>query len=99
MQLVSTQHYPPLHVASPRPYYIVAPAYRHNSAGIRVMHMLCHLLNRCGQDAYLYSSTTNPMWHTPLLTNELRQQHEQAGRQPIVVYPEVVSGTRPTHGR
>ncbi len=62
------------------------------------MHMLCHLLNRCGQDAYLYTATTNPMWHTPLLTNELKQQHEQVGRQPIVVYPEVVSGN-PTKAR
>jgi GT2 family glycosyltransferase len=32
------------------------------------------------------------MWHTPLLTDELKFQHEQAGREPIVVYPEVVPG-------
>lgn len=87
-----THAHPPLYATSPRPYYIVAPAYRQNSAGIRVMHMLCHLLNRCGQDAYLYPTQTNPLWHTPLLTDELERQHAQAGRQPIVVYPEVVPG-------
>lgn len=90
--------HPPLYATSPRPYYLVAPAYRQNSAGIRVMHMLCHLLNRCGQDAYLYPTQTNPLWHTPLLSNELKEQHEQAGRQPIMVYPEVVRGN-PTDAR
>jgi GT2 family glycosyltransferase len=88
----------PLHAAPQRPYYIEAPAYRRTSAGIRVMHMLCHLLNRSGHDAYLYpTAATNPLWHTPLLTPQLAQQHAQAGRQPITVYPEVVSGN-PRHG-
>ncbi|WP_198972483.1 glycosyltransferase [Xylophilus sp. ASV27] len=83
----------PLHAAPQRPYYIEAPAYRRTSAGIRVMHMLCHLLNRSGHDAYLYpTAATNPLWHTPLLTTQLVQQHAQAGRRPITVYPEIVSG-------
>ena len=83
----------PLHAAPQRPYYIEAPAYRRNSAGIRVMHLLCHLLNRSGHDAYLYpTAATNPLWHTPVLTPQLAQQHAQAGRRPITVYPEVVSG-------
>ena len=83
----------PLHAAPQRPYYIEAPAYRRTSAGIRVMHMLCHLLNRGGHDAYLYpTAATNPLWHTPVLTPQLAQQHAQAGRRPITVYPEVVSG-------
>lgn len=83
----------PLHAIPQRPYYIEAPAYRRNSAGIRVMHLLCHLLNRSGHDAYLYpTAATNPLWHTPVLTPELAQQHAQAGRRPITVYPEVVSG-------
>lgn len=89
---MTNRTYLPLHVASPRPYYIFAPPYRQNSAGIRVMHLLCHLLNRCGQDAYLFATETNPQWHTPLLTDVLQQQHAQAGREPIVVYPEVVPG-------
>lgn len=83
---------PQLHQGSPRPYYLLAPAYRRSSAGIRVMHMLCHLLNRCGQDAWMFPTETNPMWHTPLLNDALRKQHLDAGRQPIVIYPEVVRG-------
>lgn len=95
---MASRKMPPLHQVSPRPYYILAPEYRRSSAGIRVMHLLCHLLNRCGQDAYMFPTTTNPLWHTPLLTQELRQQHLQAGREPIVVYPEVVRGN-PCKGR
>lgn len=89
---MANQSFPPLFVAPTRPYYLLAPDYRRNSAGIRVMHMLCHLLNRCGQDAYMFPAQTNPLWHTPLLTGDLKQQHAEAGRRPIVVYPEVVRG-------
>ena len=84
---------PSLYAPVQRPYYIEAPAYRRNSAGIRVMHMLCHLLNRYGQDAYIYPTpTTNPLWHTPILTQSLLEQHQRADRKPITIYPEVVSG-------
>lgn len=87
-----------VYAAPQRPYYIEAPAYRRNSAGIRVMHLLCHVLNRCGHDAWLYpTGGTNPLWHTPMLTPQIVQQHAQAGRRPITVYPEVVSGN-PRHG-
>lgn len=88
-----------LHEPARRPYYIEAPSYRRTSAGIRVMHLLCHLLNRSGYDAYLYPvEATNPMWHTPVLTPQLWDAHRAAGRRPITVYPEVVSGN-PRHSR
>jgi len=96
---MASRTYPPLHTAPKRPYYIYAPDYRQTSAGIRVTHLICHLLNRCGQDAYLlFAKQTNPLWHTPLLTDILEQQHAEAGRPPIVVYPEVVRGN-PANGQ
>ncbi|WP_374244316.1 glycosyltransferase [Zoogloea sp.] len=75
-----------------RPYYIEAPAYRRTSAGIRVLHLLCHALNGIGEEAYLYPTDTNPLLNTPLVTPELIERHKAAGREPIVVYPEVVPG-------
>ena len=75
-----------------RPYYIDAPAYRRTSAGIRVMHLLCHALNCAGEEAYLYPTLTNPLLNTPLLTPETMLAHDRSGRKPITVYPEVVSG-------
>jgi tetratricopeptide (TPR) repeat protein len=36
-----------------RPYIVLAPAYTHQSAGIRVLHTLCNELNACGHTAYL----------------------------------------------
>lgn len=75
-----------------RPYYIDAPAYRRTSAGIRVLHLLCHALNSIGEEAYVYPTETHPALNTPLVTPELIERHKAAGREPIVVYPEVVPG-------
>jgi len=81
------------HTSSSRPYYIQAPPYRRHSAGIRVMHQLCHLLNSVGQDAWLYPTLdVNPHWHTPQLTDAVVVQHHRAGRKPIAVYPEITPG-------
>ncbi len=75
------------------PYYIAAPDYRQSSAGIRVLHYLCHALNQLGEEAYLIGSPyCNPHLSTPLLTRHALAAHVHAERAPIAVYPEVVTG-------
>ena len=83
---------PQLYESLRRPYYIETPPYRRSSAGIRVMHMLCHVLNRLGEEAYVFTSEVNPDLNTPTVTEDVVRRHLQAGREPIVVYPEIVSG-------
>lgn len=83
---------PQLYESQRRPYYIETPPYRRSSAGIRVMHMLCHVLNRLGEEAYVFTSEVNPELNTPTVTEDVVRRHLQAGREPIVVYPEIVSG-------
>ncbi|MDD0840118.1 hypothetical protein PSQ40_16150 [Curvibacter sp. HBC61] len=83
---------PQLYESLRRPYYIEAPPYRRSSAGIRVMHMLCHVLNRLGEEAYVFTTGVNPELNTPTVTEDVVRRHLQAGREPIVVYPEIVSG-------
>ena len=76
-----------------RPYYVVAPDYRHSSAGIRVMHQLCHGLNEIGASAHITGcSTVNARLRTPPLTPAVINGHAHAGLRPIAVYPEVVHG-------
>ncbi|MHB1678849.1 MAG: hypothetical protein ACYCSS_15195, partial [Sulfuriferula sp.] len=81
------------------PYYIVAPRYVRTSAGIKVLHLLCHALNRLGERAYLITYpyyppayATNPELNTPLLTQRVLEYDFEAGLAPIVVYPETVPG-------
>lgn len=81
-----------LYSARPSPYYIIAPDYRRNSAGIRVMHMLCDALIRSGYEAYISANILNPALMTPRLTSEVKALHKAQKVEPIVVYPEVVSG-------
>ncbi|WP_176707077.1 glycosyltransferase [Pseudomonas protegens] len=81
-----------LYAPRPNPYYLLAPDYRRNSAGIRVMHMLCDVLNRSGYEAYIGANVLNPELMTPPLTNQVIALHKQQGLEPIVVYPEVTSG-------
>jgi len=76
-----------------QPYYIVAPAFRHQSAGIRILHELCSLLNQLGYEAYVDTPLTSGSLWTPRLTQEVKIAHYRAGKTPVVVYPEVIAGT------
>ncbi len=85
---------------SRHPYYIVAPPYTRFSAGVKSLHLLCHNLNRCGYQAFMVIDpdlpegvpALSPSLTTPRLTQDLADAHLSAGRQPIVVYPEVIPG-------
>lgn len=83
------------------PYYIVAPSYSSQSAGIKILHLLCHYLNVKGYSAFLvsvhhcggsrrYAIESNLI--TPLLTDHIAEIHAKNGLKPIVVYPDVVDG-------
>ena len=82
------------------PYYIVAPPYVRTSAGIRVLHLLCHSLNKLGETAYLLmypampwrSHQIGPDLMTPVLTSDIVKSHFERGLAPIMVYPETVAG-------
>lgn len=82
----------PVYGAWAHPYYIVAPDYRDESAGVRVLHYLCHILNGLGFEAYVKTKATSRELRTPPLTEEVIARHAALGLQPIAVYPEVVHG-------
>ncbi|UTH76708.1 hypothetical protein [Chromobacterium sp. IIBBL 290-4] len=75
-----------------RPYYICAPGFTRVSNGVRAMHLLCHYLNKLGEEAYVFSPETDPKLRTPYLTQDIVDRHKETQRSPIVVYPEVVHG-------
>lgn len=75
------------------PYYIYTPPYTEKSAGIRVLHYLCNILNISGHEAYINTPITNPLLWTPTLTNDVLVRHFSGQKKPIVIYPEVVVGT------
>jgi hypothetical protein len=81
------------------PYYIVTPRYIRTSAGIKALHLLCHCLNRVGQEAFLFidppwpaASATDSDLLTPLLSPAIIDRHKALGVSPIVVYPEPIAG-------
>lgn len=75
------------------PYYFLAPPYRETSSGIVSLHYLCHMLNLNGREAYICGTDgVNPELKTPLLDSATAQRHVAAGKVPIAVYPEVVTG-------
>lgn len=80
-------------------FYIYAPPWRDSSAGIRVLHYLCHSLNVIGCPAWLVltnpnskNQVTNQSLKTPLLSRALARQHIQSGQSPIVIYSETILG-------
>jgi O-antigen biosynthesis protein len=75
------------------PYYVVAPDYRETSAGVRVMHRLCHMLNTQGQEAYIAGAQIfHPDLLTPVLDDETTAKHRAKGLIPIAIYSDIVTG-------
>ncbi|MDX1922049.1 MAG: hypothetical protein SFW65_02825 [Alphaproteobacteria bacterium] len=89
-----------IYPAASNPFYIVAPPYVRISAGVRVLHLLCHSLNKLGHTAYLLMYPAMP-WRehqicpdlmTPVLNHDIVKSHFDRGLTPIMVYPETVTG-------
>lgn len=74
------------------PYLIVAPDYRESSAGVQVIHQLCHLINEEGGQAWIVNGKVNPDWNTPVITRDIYAAYMQSKLPWIAVYPEVVKG-------
>ena len=88
-----------IHQRSTNVFYVYAPPWRDSSAGIRVLHYLCHSLNVIGCPAWLVLTNPNSKnqvvnhgLKTPLLSEALARQHIQSGQSPIVVYSETILG-------
>jgi hypothetical protein len=86
------------------PYYIVTPPHSPDSAGVKMLHLVCHLINLLGGEAFLHitpyfrsSSDLIPRLATPLLTHEVLSEHRAQGRAGIVVVSETVHH-RPLRG-
>jgi hypothetical protein len=82
-----------------RPYYVVTPPYSRHSAGVRVLHLTIHHLNRSGQAAFAAilpsdarGKRTSAELCTPELSDEIAENHFERGLTPIVVYPEIITG-------
>jgi hypothetical protein len=79
-------------------FYIYTPAWQNWSAGIRVLHFLCHLLNSNSFEAYLVihgaktENDTNPELLTPILDRSILKTHLRYNRKIITVYPETIIG-------
>lgn len=80
-------------------FYIYAPGWRENAAGIRVLHYLCDSLNEIGSEAFLVlhnpsesTPLTNQKLNTPILTQDLADFHFKSGQIPTVVYSETIPG-------
>jgi len=83
-----------------RPYIILTPSYC-VSAGVRVMHMLCHELNMLGLDAKLLltanlspegSPLVNPALKTPIVNGEFPGNWEELNNDAIVISPDGIRG-------
>ena len=72
------------------PYIISVPDYYNGSAGIRLLHKLCHDLNSSGCEAYVTAKVTNKKWNTPTLTGGQFEYLASTGAN--VLYPEIIRG-------
>ncbi len=81
-----------LYATQNNPYYIYAPEYTRRSAGVKVLHYLCHSLNLIGENAFVINDKTAGWLRTPVVTQQIANHHLSIGLSPIVIYPEVVHG-------
>jgi len=79
-------------------YFIVTPSYSTSSAGVKLLHMLCHALNQNGKHAKLIFTTTKEIYYgnancvcPELKTPPAIQGVDIIDDNSIVIYPEVVT--------
>jgi O-antigen biosynthesis protein len=68
-------------------FTIFTPPYTDKSAGIWLLHFLCHSLNNLGYQSSLVCFDLNNIWTNPEFKTPLAYQHDS-----IVIYPEIISG-------
>ena len=85
--------------AHPNPVYVMAPPLQAESAGVRLLYQLAHMINCQGGQAWIVPDGTAPsgvqhslLYTAPVLTPRVARVHFQSGRVPIVVYSESVKG-------
>ena len=81
-----------------RIFYIASPDFRYRSSGIRALYLLCHHLNRLGHTAFVTGSGCPAELSAPSISRKKIEANRKAGRDDIVVYPEVIAGN-PLHGQ
>lgn len=85
-----------------RPYIIVTPTWC-VSAGVKVLHLLCHHLNTLGIEAYLLftrnitgsAELVNPLLNTPVVNGLLENASgdwERLKNEAIFIYPDSIVG-------
>jgi hypothetical protein len=100
METGSSQSLRRLYGPIKNPFYIYTPRWIESSAGIKVLHLLCHALNEIGETAYLViceeshenRPRINGLLKTPVLTQEIAESHFRAKLTPITIYSETIPG-------
>lgn len=79
-------------------YVVYSPGWVHWSAGIKVLHYLCHALNNQGFSCYLalhgprQSSDFNESLNTPILSREVLENLSKETCRIVAIYPESIKG-------
>ena len=79
-------------------FYVYSPPWVNWSAGIRVLHYLCDLMNKSGFESYLVlhgAKVKNSLSEdliTPVVDSVLLEKHKNSNKKIIVIYPESISG-------
>ena len=78
-------------------FYIYAPSFRSNSAGVKVLYKFCDQINKQGFQAWVVihnpreRGDTDP-FDCPVLSQETADLHFAQGKKQIIVYSETVPG-------
>jgi len=78
-------------------FYIYAPEWRENAAGVKVLHQFCHLINQIGGDAWLVTHSRKKTSDseigliTPRLNLLEYLRHRIRRHDIVVVYPETIT--------
>ena len=75
-----------------RPYFIYTNDFIYKSAGVKLLHYLCHLINEAGYRAFITPCITSPILNTPILNNDVIQYYKSSNIEPIAIYGERVDG-------